>query len=64
MPVREATPVFARATNLNPHPGRIHTRERCGRGLSAGLTSGDCNLPPNHGGDWHINRYGQRWRAS
>ena len=63
MPVRQATPAYARATNTTPHPGRIFTRERCGLDR-VGLVVSNCNLPPNHGGEWHVNKYDQRWRAS
>lgn len=60
MPVPQNKPTsHMRHTNENPHQGRERTKERCGR-FSERLT--DCNLPPDHGGDWHYNRQGRRWK--
>lgn len=60
MPAPRPFPGRLRNTNENPHKGRERTRERCGR-FGDRLT--DCNLPPDHGGEWHYNRQNQRWRA-
>lgn len=62
---RHPAPRFARASeNENPHKGRPRTKETCGdqdRGVR--YTYSPCNKPPDHGGEWHVNRHGQQWKV-